>query len=422
MRNILRHATLPAILAALIVNAGSYGASLVPNLTVETVSTPDLSGPTGFQFVDSDTFFAIEKGSGIVRYYNNGAASQAIVLPINSFTERGLLGIALDPQFSTNGSVYLYYSQAANLGDPWIENRVSRFTFNGATLGSETPLLSFPTDPTQANGPNHNGGPLRFGPDGNLYGVVGDMNRNGLEQNNTSASVSSDSGGIFRIATDGSIPSDNPFVGGQAGFEQWYAYGVRNSFGLAFDPITGKFWDTENGPDTNDEINVVASGFNSGWTSLMGPSSANPGGLNNLFQVPGSSYSDPEFTISDTIGITSLGFLAGSKLGSAYDDAVIFGDVNTGKLYLLHLNATRTGFALNGNLSDLLADSQTELNQLLFGTDFGIVTDIQVGPDGAVYISSLTNNAIYRVVPEFPAIGLVGAAATCAMFIRRRKT
>ncbi|MBX9655450.1 PQQ-dependent sugar dehydrogenase [bacterium] len=394
--------------------SGSYGDAVVsadPNIQVTVVSTPGLTSPTGFQFVDDDTFFAIEKNSGNVRYYNNGSSSVALTLPVDSSSERGLLGIALDPNFSTNNSVYLYYSQAA-AGGGWAENRVSRFTFNGTSLASETPLLSFPFDPSQANGPNHNGGPLRFGPDGMLYGVIGDLNRFGQEQNNTSAATSANAGGIFRINTDGSIPSDNPFVGGPSGFEQWFAYGVRNSFGLAFDPVTGNFWDTENGPDVFDEINLVTAGFNSGWKSLMGPSSLNPGGLNNLVQVPGSSYSDPEFSVQNPIGITSLEFLAGSILGSAYDDAVLFGDVNTGNIYLLRLNDARTGFVLDGSLTDLVANSQSELNNLLFGTGFGIVTDIQVGPDGAIYIASLTNNAIYRVVPEVDSLLMSSMAAS----------
>ena len=116
-------------------------------------------------------------------------------------------------------------------------------------------------------GPNHNGGPIAFGPDGKLYGITGDLNRNEAEQNyQAQANNSSQVGGIYRLNDDGTVPGDNPFSGhSNADFHRWFAYGIRNSFGLTFDPATGNLWDTENGPGSYDEVNLVAPGFNSGW-------------------------------------------------------------------------------------------------------------------------------------------------------------
>jgi glucose/arabinose dehydrogenase len=130
-----------------------------------------------------------------------------------------------------------------------------------------------------------------------------------------------------------------------------------------------------------------------------------------------STYSDPEFSFEDSIGITSIGFLAGSALGSGYDDAVLVGDHNTGSLYLLRLNATRDGFDLSGDLADLVADGDERL-QLVFGSNFWSTTGIEVGPDGAVYLLSFRRDSIYRItaVPEpgtagALALGLLGLAA-----------
>ena len=402
-----------------------------PSLEVRVLAS-GLSQPTGMRFLGNDpsNFFAIEKGSGRVQHVVGGMISTALDLSVNSASERGLLGIALHPDFATNGHTYLYYSRSSTGLDTttqsqWSGNRLSRFTWDGSSLGSETPLLDFNFDAGQSNGPNHNAGPIEFGPDGYLYGTIGDLNRSRAEQNNQSqAAVSSGAGGIYRIADDGSIPASNPFAGhANADFHKWYAYGVRNTFGLAFDPVTGNLWDSENGPNVFDEINLVEAGFNSGWTPLMGPDALDPQGTGDLVALAGSAYSDPEFSWQDPIAVTDLVFLDGSTWGAGYDDALLVGDNNTKDLYLFRLNALRDGFVLTGSLADLVANDAAERDLLLFGQNFGTVTDLQVGPGGAVYITSLTNGTVYQVVPEPSALLLTGVAglAGLGMALRRRR-
>lgn len=393
-----------------------------PNLIITSVPAPGLSLPTGMRFLDADSIFVIEKNSGQVKLVENGTSSVVLDLDVNTASERGLLGIALHPNFASNGWTYLYYSKS---GSSWTTNQLSRFTWNGTALVGEVPLQSFDFDAAQANGPNHDGGPLTFGTDGKLYGITGDLNRDRAEQNNqTQAGVSSGVGGIFRLNDDGSIPSDNPFFGvGDPTFDLWYAYGIRNSFGMAFDPVTDNLWQTENGPGSYDEINFVAPGFNSGWNKLMGPDSRDPqNAATDLVNLPGSAYSDPEFSWLTPIAVTSLNFLAGTSLGSSYEDAVLVGANNTPDLYLFRLNDDRDGFVLSGDLTDLVADSTTERNAVRFGQGFGVTTDIQVGPDGNVYVLSLSNGAIYQIsaVPEPATLVLAAVAALALPYFRWR--
>ena len=401
-----------------------------PGWSVSAMSTPGLSGPTTMQFLAADDFFVLEKGTGIVKRFQAGVGSPVLDLPVNASSERGLLGIELHPQFPATPWVYLYYSRA-DAGDAttWTENRLSRFTWNGASLVNETPLLAFERDPTQANGPNHDGGVLRFGPDGMLYGTTGDLNRNRAEQNNQATpAASSDVGGIFRIRPDGTLPDGsqpgetaNPFLAeANAAFHRWFAYGVRNSFGAAFDPVTDVLWDTENGPVDYDEINRVAPGFNSGWDAIMGPESRSGNAPGDLVMFDSAAYSDPEFSWKDTIGVTAIEFLHGSALGPAYDDAVLVADVNLDQLYLFRLNPSRDGFVLGGDLADRVADDNTEAAPLVVGTAFNGPTDLHVGPDGAVYVVSLGDGAVYRIVPAPASAALLTLGAPAALRRGRR--
>lgn len=398
-----------------------------PNLVVTPYLT-GLSEPTGMVFSGAGDGFVIEKATGQVKRFEAGVLSAAPVLDlaVNASSERGLLGIALDPDFANNGYTYLYYSSndQAGSGDGgnWVDNRVVRYQWDGSTLvGTGLSRTFGAASDGQANGPNHDGGPLVFGPDGKLYGATGDLNRSAIEQN-SSTTVNANVGGLYRLNTDLTPGTGNPFSGAQAPF---YAYGVRNSFGIAFDPVTGNLWDTENGPGSYDEINLVASGFNSGWTRIMGPDSRDPQGTGDLVNLVAntSTYSDPEFSFLTPIGITSLQFLHGSSWGAAYDDAVIVGDNNTGRLFLFRLNATRTGFVLSGDLADLVADTTTERNSLSFGTDFSVVTGLQQGADGALYVVALGNGAIYRIapVPE-PTTWLTLALGLGVLVLVRRRS
>ena len=328
---------------------------------------------------------------------------QVLDVAVDSASERGLLGLAIHPNFPTSPFVYLYYTESSTGSDTSgspapLGNRVYRYTWNGSTLVGPQLILDLPVTP----GPNHNGGAMTFGPDDKLYVVIGELNRNGQLQNFSGAAAPDDTGVIFRINDDGSAPSDNPFFNQGGNLAKYFAYGIRNSFGLAFDPVTGKLWDTENGPSNYDEINLVEPGFNSGWMRIMGPSSRDAQGTSDLVVFSGSHYADPKFSWFSTVGPTGIIFMNGASLGVDYQNNAFVGDINNGNLYRFRLNPTRDGFVFtNPNLGDLVADNNTELQELILGTGFSGITDLKIGPDGLLYVLSFSLGKIF-VISRLP--------------------
>ena len=262
-------------------------------------------------------------------------------------------------------------------------------------------------------GPNHNGGVITVGPptvsaaQQKLFAIIGDLNRNNQTSNWAAGAVPDDSASIVRINRDGSIPSGadkGPFydagvTASNPSLQRLYAYGVRNSFGMDFDPQTGVLWDTENGASQYDEINRALPGFNSGWENIMGPLSRN-----NLEGAPGrvqlgatDTYADPAFSWVNTVAPTALHFVRSNGLGASYNGRMLVGDSNNGRLYKFELNGARDGFVLSGNVADKVFDPTDTLSLIQFGSGFGAVTDIETGPDTFVYVLSLTNGTIYRL-------------------------
>lgn len=403
------------------------------NLTYEAVVSSGLSFPIALEFLDPtdpSRFFVIEKNSGRVKLVQNGVVVSTVLdLPVNNASERGLLGIALHPQFATNGYVYLYYSRSSTTSDTstlanWTDNRVERYRWNGSALVEPTLMVSFPRDTTQNNGPNHDGGVILFGPDGKLYGVTGDLNRGVLSnpriEQNTSSTAVAGVGGIFRLNPNGSIPTDNPFVShADARIRRLWAYGVRNSFGMTFDSLTARLWMTENGPNVYDEINLVERGFNSGWLKIMGPDSRDavynengnqPYDSSSLVYLPNSYYADPVFSWLQPIGVTSIAFVRSARFDANLRDTAIVGESNNGGLYQFTLNTERNDFILTGALADRVADSATERNLTRIGTNWGVVTDIRIGPDGYLYVVSMFANRVYRIRPVNPPSIVQGQA------------
>jgi aldose sugar dehydrogenase len=413
-------------------------------LKVEDFVAQGLSSPTSMAFIDRNNLLVLEK-AGQVRLVSNGILQKQPVLtvPVDNASERGLLGIAVSksndfidkniaagasllpsPSSSsppplvtttttTSTKVFLYFTESNGKGP--LRNRIYQYDWD-----SEKRLLSNPKlilDLSALPGPNHNGGKLAIGPDHYLYAVIGNVNAgDSILQNDKHGSGPHDTSVIFRIdPNNGSPAPKNPFSSNTSTtnriLSKYYAYGIRNSFGMDFDPITGRLWDTENGETRYDEINLVTPGFNSGWQQVMGPISRSNVTERDLVSLPGSHYADPAFSWLNTIGVTDIEFLKSSKLGNRYTNNIFVGDINNGNLYYFELNKNRTGLKFGYNsdydnneaalLSDLVADDKAEVSTITFGMGFGGITDITTGPaDGFLYILSYFNGSIYRIVPN----------------------
>ncbi len=441
-----------------------------PGLEVRTAAS-GLTQPISMAFLGRDDFLVLEKGTGQVKRIRQGRVFGTVLdLPVNNASERGLLGIALHPKFRRNGYVYLFWSESRSGTDSSVldnvrlmGNRVDRFEWTGETLEFDRNIITFRSFQADAGQPlrgNHNGGVLRFGPDGKLYAIVGDTGRRGQLQNladgpfapganddifgGPEADDAHRTGVIVRLDDDGSAPRDNPFyragraMGGEVGanVQKLFAYGVRNSFGMAFDPRSGQLWEQENGDDSFSELNRVEPGMNSGWIQLMGPASrvaqfkaiettapfvglqqirwlpsniadTPEQALARMVTLPGAHYSDPELSWKFEVGPGGLGFLNGRGLGREYAGDLFMGGsrdlLQGGHLFRFELSGNRREVALEDpRLEDGVADNlakweKTESESLLFGSNFGTATDIQSSPDGKLYVVSLTKGSVFAI-------------------------
>jgi glucose/arabinose dehydrogenase len=380
-----------------------------PTLKVEVVAE-GLTFPTTMAFLGPDDFLILEKNNGTVKRISNHTMQPDLILDVNVANkhERGMLGVAVSHEKLKNGSAYvfLYYTETdmegsdicpkankCNTPSDHIRNRLYRYEFVNDKLVNPKLLMDLPASPI----PTHNGGKILIGPDKNVYFTIGDLYHRTITQNFPNNLDSNGTSAIYRISQDGKavegiLSEDSPL-------NKYYAYGIRNSFGIDFDPITGRLWDTENGPASNDELNLVEPGFNSGWRGLMGMA---PAGFNfsNLVNFDGEGkYSDPEFVWEHVVGPTAIKFFHSDELGARYHDDVFVGDYHQGIIYHFELHPNRTDLALDGPLLDKIANLPDELESIKFGEGFGAVTDIQTGPyDGYLYIVSYGHGKIYRIV------------------------
>jgi glucose/arabinose dehydrogenase len=379
-------------------------------LRVEPViEEEELLFPTSMVFVDNDTLLVTQKNDGDVISITNGTVKSqpAISVEVNNEGFKGLLGIAAMEKPSSSSHtkfVFLYFTES--LGGDQTRNRVYRYEWNqeNQVLVNGTMILDLPAEPESV----HNGGKLEADRNGNLYAVIGDLSRDGQLQNVRQGPAADDTSVIIRIIQNGSGAADNPFSkSSNERMQKYYAYGIRNSFGLAIDPISGLLWDTENGPDSYDEMNIVHPGFNSGWNQIMGPishSSIEQEDLEEELMIfDGSKYADPIFSWKDPVGLTDLEFLNSTALGLEYAYNLFVGDINNGNLYYFELNDSRTGIKLDDNdlddLTDQVADDEQQLSGIVFGSGFEEgITDIETGPDGFLYILTF-NGSIYRILP-----------------------
>lgn len=383
-----------------------------PKLRVELVST-DIEGPTKMAFLDVNDILILERFSGKVLRIINDTIQPEPLLDVSVAAgagERGLLGIAISKE-TEHIYVFLYYTESeVDGGDP-VGNRLYRYEFVNNQLLNPKLLLDLPYSP----GPYHNGGSITIGADRNIYLTIGDLDNvddkprpNTLSQNAKDGIHPNGSGGILRITQNGDV-IQNGILGSTYPISLYYAYGVRNSFGIGFDPVTGNLWDTENGPNYGDEINLVKPGFNSGWKKVQGiwqlkgsnmghELYGDPDGLVD-FDGKGE-YSAPEFIWKGRYGPTAIKFLGSDKLGIQYANDPFVGDIHNGFLYHFELNQTRTGFLLEELLTDRIANDTSELDQVILGRGFGGITDLEVSDDGYLYVVSYIHGSIYRIVPE----------------------
>jgi aldose sugar dehydrogenase len=381
------------------------------NLKINTIAE-GLNTPTTMAFVGNNDILVLEKDTGIVKRIVNGNALSKPVLDLNvaNSVERCLCGIAVSKDGSTQ-YVFLYYTEIEGpdggdkKGIEPIGNRVYRYELSGDSLINPLLLMDLPANP----GPRHNGGDITIGPDNNIYVTIGDVDGSFKESStetkaqNYEDGVDMDGrGGILRMTQDGQ-PTDG-ILGDTIPSRIYYAYGIRNSFGIDFDPISGNLWDTENGPGNSDEINLVLPGFNSGWQQVQGLASMEDSfSESDLVDFDGNGrYGDPKLVWVNTAGPTAVKFLESDRFGDKYENNMFVGDVHNGRIYNFNLTSDRNDIVLPPELSSRVIEkpSSPGVSSIVFGEGFGGITDLEVGPDGNLYVVSIGLGSIFQIAPS----------------------
>jgi len=322
-----------------------------------------ISGPAAMEFAPDGRLFVCQQG-GQLRVIKNGALlpTPFVTLNVDFSGERGLLGVAFDPNFASNQFVYVYYTV------PTVprHNRVSRFTANGdvAVSGSELILLELDN---LSGATNHNGGAIHFGPDGKLYIAVGE-NANGLNAQTLLNLL----GKILRINSDGSIPADNPFFDIATGNNRAiWAVGLRNPFTFAFQPGTGRMFINDVGESAWEEINDGIAASNYGWPATEGV-------------TPSPSFRSPLFAYGHSVSPTTGCAIAGGafynpttvQFPASFVGKYFFADLCSGWIRLFDpATGTASGFA----------------------TGISTPVDLKVSPDGSLYYLSIGSGSVFRI-------------------------
>jgi glucose/arabinose dehydrogenase/plastocyanin len=414
-----------------------------------------LSTPISITFLD-DTLLILQKNDGKILSFKDGELNTVLDLEVSNYGEQGLLGIT-----NVDSTVYIFLTEAFHDGGLAIGNKIYKFEWNGEFLTDKKLLKELPADEV-----TYNGGAMVSDNSGTVFAVTGEDYKAGVLQNylpedsfrHFSQGTRSDEdikrglkdtikdsiscinvsfkyyttnpSGWGSTETQENKFESNPlniiqnigecverFFFNEFSFGHWKdtgvilqidppgsyaAIGIRNSFGLAVDPITGYLWDTENGADKFDEINLINKKFNSGWAKIQGPSDVviNP--------PPGYEeylYDDPKFSWELPIGITALDF-ADSSMFQKYENWLFVADSNNGNIYKFQLNENRTDFVfeskfLQDKVVNLLQNEDfienESMEEILFASNFGLISDIEFGPDGSLYVVSLLDGTIYRI-------------------------
>jgi len=433
-------------------NNPSYGKINIydPNLTVELI-TKGLKSATSMSFLGKDDLLVLEQQGVVKRVVGNKTLD---IPPLNitkivkSTYERGLLGIAIpngeaenqDKSHGFESKIYLYYTEkitnqnmdhkCANVCDKneRIVNSLYEYELRDGRLVKPKLLIHLPLEDGDI-GLEHVGGKIVLGPDKRIYISTGDSypcrSMEDCRQAATSGKLYAKTansengtdpvgiGGIIALplSEDSDRQYDYPF-GKASPLSLYYAYGIRNSFGLDFDPITGILWDTENGPFFGDEINLVEPGFNSGWARVQGiwpitnydflikdaprpnyfPNNSTKTFVNGLYDFEGKGkYSSPEVTWKDSIGITGIKFFNSDKLGDEYKNDMFLGSFAKGLLYHFELSPDRKNISFSPELPHNVIE-EAKLKDSLVIKGLRGITDLQVSPDGYLYILTYDGN------------------------------
>jgi len=420
--------------------------------------------PIGMGFLGQNDILVLEKEGKVQRVIDKKILPYPILditSIINSAGERGLLGIAIsegngsdnDNIYNKDFDIYLLYTEKTTKSESvnnycstencksneLVVNSLYKYKFRNDKLVNPELLLRTPVDRNSSL--FHIGGVITVGPDNNVYVTAGDGNicvspedcekvlREGALRSQTAnfenGITPSGSGGILQVNMNSKTTNYDNILGYDYPLNLYYAYGIRNSFGIDFDPVTGYLWDTENGPAFGDEINLVKPGFNSGWAKKQGVWSITnssqlavdpPPGIERGYhfsdnpQIANESerfvnfngkgkYSDPEFTWNYPVGVTSIEFFNSDKLGKEYKNDLFIGTFNDGLIYNFDLNNDRTQLVLNGELQDKVAETNEQLQYAVFGKNMDSITDLETGPDGYLYVLSIGEGKLWRIVP-----------------------
>ena len=390
-----------------------------PGFSIETIFTGHFK-PSTMTFLGQDDIIVLDRNEGKVYRITNGVQSKPILdVKVATAGYRGLLGVAVSKDDTTK-NVFLYFTESRrNDGDDSnnnpvnpLGNRVYKYDLVDNKLVNPELLLDLPAMP----GPRHAGGVLAIGPDNNLYLTIGDLDGTfrfneyeTVTQNYQRGKPVDGRSGILVMSQDGQ-PLTKGILGNTHPLKYYYAYGIRNSFGIDWDPVTSNLWDSENGPDYGDELNLVFPGFNSGWARVqgywapnvdkMGPENLEPTGLVD-FDGNGK-YSDPKFIWIEPVAPSGIKFLDSNKYGDEYKYDLLVGDANNGNIYDFNLDKNRMNLELSGQLSDKVADNVDDLNDIIFAKGFGKVADIKISPDGYLYVLATEGHLthIYRINPQ----------------------
>jgi glucose/arabinose dehydrogenase len=360
----MRIRRVPARVAILIVVMAVWLAALTGVAHARIVARRVVGGlqqAVGFTFDDRGRIWFVQKSVGDIRVVDPDSGHHWRFFQVHDVAaevEQGLLGISLHPDFPQEPFVYVF---ATRIVDGQLVDQILRI--ENVDGRGRHPRVIYSSAASSSH--IHSGGRILFGPDGMLYAAVGDA---GVSSN--AQSTSSTRGKILRMTPNGHVPADNP-----SGSLVW-ASGIRNSFGFAFDPVSQRPWETENGPECNDEVNRIRAGGNFGWGSSETCAGTAPGNTNQ----DGASPIQPQLWYTPTIAPTGLAFCDGCRLGPHSEGAFFFGSYNTGDIRRVVLTADR-----------LSVESES-----VVASAADIALSMEVGPDGRIYFSSYI--AIFRLV------------------------